>query len=570
MSQIDDYLDLEKINWHFYELKVVESVCPSKIKDQIDFLKSRLSFDYGFDLYKENPFIPMIELKDGRRSVDITDLTDDDKRQIESIIKNLQHPILLGKLYDILGLLTKEPDYKELAADKFFEYAQKNCNTENYITALSAFRRCLYLLVVIKNSTKLKEYVNRIFTDTTFDGIDLEIEIKAEIAKFLSIYKRDLVKDIKDALIVLTKKESDKFGGVQLEIIKVLIDYYKSIKSSNDLDIWQNKFADICEELSKKNSATGYKYLQQAVEVLDKNNHAERINNLRFLIDEAQKKFYEGMNFKEYEIDSSFISAIEEKCQELREKIKSFENGARQFLFMLIQFEPVQYKYIKSALETQKKALYRQITNQVLFDDDGRIIFESSSANEEQKLEHDISEIYQMYVPMQHAVILRPFIDNVEIDVELKTTIKEILANNLFVPEDRREIVYDIIENGLNRNIRKALYDLIPQFENGCREYLKKYKNLYPVINKGAMSVKIDLNHIFVQRGEKENPFREAIREILGDDLTLQIEYLSCRSLSANIRNRFYHYGYADTDKYTVYEMVLFFLIIKAYCLGCD
>jgi hypothetical protein len=110
----------------------------------------------------------------------------------------------------------------------------------------------------------------------------------------------------------------------------------------------------------------------------------------------------------------------------------------------------------------------------------------------------------------------------------------------------------------------------LSQFEYGCRHYLKVHKKIYPVERKGGREDLVDLNKILVQKGEHENRFRKAMVELLGEDLTLEIEYLSCRPLSANLRNRNYHDGRRTGEGYTLDEMVLFFLLLKAYCLGCD
>lgn len=161
-------------------------------------------------------------------------------------------------------------------------------------------------------------------------------------------------------------------------------------------------------------------------------------------------------------------------------------------------------------------------------------------------------------------------IKNLIIDDELKEIILDIINHNLLVPSERRKTVANIIINALNKEIRRSLYDLMYQFEYGCREYLKNYKKLYPKITKGSMTTTIDLNHMFVVKKDKTNKFRSAICEVLGEDLTLEIEYLSCRPLSANLRNRNYHDGYNDTDQYSCEEIMLLFLMIKAYCMGYD
>ena len=101
------------------------------------------------------------------------------------------------------------------------------------------------------------------------------------------------------------------------------------------------------------------------------------------------------------------------------------------------------------------------------------------------------------------------------------------------------------------------------------REYLRIHKKQHPTIKKGSENYNIDLNNILVNKSKNE-VFRKHIVEILGDDLTQEIEFLSCRPLGANLRNRNYHDGYDDTDCYKIEEMILFFIILKVYCLGYD
>ena len=110
---------------------------------------------------------------------------------------------------------------------------------------------------------------------------------------------------------------------------------------------------------------------------------------------------------------------------------------------------------------------------------------------------------------------------------------------------------------------------MISQFEYGLREYLKVYKKQYPIIKKGSEYYNIDLNNMLVNKSKNE-VFRRHIVEILGEDLTQEIEFLCCRPLGPNLRNRNYHDGYGDIDYYKKEEMILFFMILKVYCLGYD
>lgn len=158
-----------------------------------------------------------------------------------------------------------------------------------------------------------------------------------------------------------------------------------------------------------------------------------------------------------------------------------------------------------------------------------------------------------------------------KVDNELKEFLKTITRSNVLISNDRSDIVYNILLKGLTDNsYRTCVFDLLAQFENGCRLYLKNYCKLYPTIIKGGQTVNIDLNHMLVQKGSNENKFRQKIAELIGFDLTTNIEYLACRRLTGNLRNNNYHSGYGDIETYTLNEVTLFFMLLKAYCMGYD
>ena len=135
---------------------------------------------------------------------------------------------------------------------------------------------------------------------------------------------------------------------------------------------------------------------------------------------------------------------------------------------------------------------------------------------------------------MIHDVLLKPFLFNFKLDDKIKDLLKQIISHNLFVPQEDVKIVYDSIILCFNKNIRRGLYNLIAKFEKGCREYIKSLK-IYPIVKKGSQDVIIDLNHIIVQKKGKDNRYRKVVSDIIGNDLSLAIEYLSCRPLSGNI-----------------------------------
>ena len=64
--------------------------------------------------------------------------------------------------------------------------------------------------------------------------------------------------------------------------------------------------------------------------------------------------------------------------------------------------------------------------------------------------------------------------------------------------------------------------------------------------------------------------FRKHIDDLLGEDLAQHIDYLACKELGGNLRNKYAHEGYGDDSQFSFDEIILFCLLIKAYCMGYD
>ncbi len=79
------------------------------------------------------------------------------------------------------------------------------------------------------------------------------------------------------------------------------------------------------------------------------------------------------------------------------------------------------------------------------------------------------------------------------------------------------------------------------------------------------MTVHIDLNHILT-----EDKFRNKIVELVGEDLTKELEYLLVQPSYGNLRNYNYHEGFDKDNVANNHEIMAFLRIIIAYCMGYD
>jgi len=64
------------------------------------------------------------------------------------------------------------------------------------------------------------------------------------------------------------------------------------------------------------------------------------------------------------------------------------------------------------------------------------------------------------------------------------------------------------------------------------------------------------------------HPLNNSIADLLGGDLTKELQYLLVEKTYGNLRNRFAREGYGDEDAYTSTELVAFFRLIDAYCMA--
>lgn len=565
---IEDLLQKElDFDFCFADKLFKENTFSEEDQELVNFLVQKLSFIYGCDYNKDNPFIPVISFSNGNSSAALEELTNEDIRYISDLLEKTNHPLLRGRFYDILGIFSKNKDYILNAANCFYDYFINSISNARNHNLCGAFKRSLFLFWKV-NKKEFWQKLDAVFKSVGYKDFDQKIVFYYTAIKILQEVKQNLKQnhvDIIEAEFLNVYAADDPV----LEIIRELANYYKKAHNSIKAKFWRIRFANICIDAEKK-FRHGYSFLQKAINVLDANEDIDKINELYFLLEKSQKKAYNEMQFVNHELDGSILYNVKQYEETCDKTFRKSATGASQFICFLNKFHPVSIQQINEIITIQENPLFLNCCNTVLFDVNGLIIYDSSTATSAEKEEYQTSQAIQQLLPFS-VIILNKWQKYRIIDESLKVLLREIISHNLFVPKDRINTVYDIILRGLEENkLRLATFELIAQFENGCRFYLKEFCNSYPIIYKGNTPVSIDLNHILVQKASKINNNRNKIVEVIGEDLTLNIEYIACRKLSGNLRNHNYHYGYDNPNEYNIYEFSLFFLLIKAYCLGFD
>lgn len=570
MEYIEDFLEIYDYTSAYMKVSDAKAV-PPHIKDMIDFLRIKANFGYS-NVLSDNPFEQAFWFVGGPESIKIEELEEADINQLIDIIKYTANYFLKAKLYDIAGVVTQEKKYKKYAADNYSAYILSKFNNPVGRKSLGiATMRALYLNRKIRDPVE-KQFAHRVFS-LQYNDKATSFALKYFVVNTLSAIKSPALKEFIHKIESMTCALDSSISKEEyfLDLIKILIYYYGSTDQPEKYLASIDRYVYFCEEACHRHSPRGYRYLDKALELISadklKDRYEDKIYELLFLKDDEQKKAYKSMSFVTLPLDENISAWIEKEYNRATEQFQSYRYGAHQLFYLISNFLPMTKKQIDRQLQSRKNTLL-DLVNEVRYREDGTIEFESAYATDDEKRKVNTAEILAIDMQIKFNIVLLPFIQNVKADDSLKEVISSVLENNLFVPKDRQNIIYKIILDGFDGNIRKALYDLIPQFEYGLTQFLKS-KRIYPVMHRGSHRVPIDLNHM-LNGNIHNNKFRDKIAKIIGQNLTITLEYLLCSTYLGNLRNNNYHSGYSDPEEYTIYEAAAFYFMIKAYCFACN
>ncbi len=560
MDKIEQYFDENKailtMGLMKYRTKAVSM--PRNIEDAINFLKGRFSFIYQPNLYQPCPFSPMMVLKE-KRSIQPSDLSEEDLATALSLLDLTESHALRAKILDVVGFLKEDKELKLQAAEEYYKNFSELVDCGKTHEFIPPLQRCLYLLNQNGKKQNMKSIVIDLLEQKDYSD-EVEFSLVFYLSKFIPKFAPSLIQKGISAANMTIDKHLDE--PISLDIIDNL---FHHIKDSNEKEKWKLRYADIAKKVANRTSPHGYRYLERAASYFSES--SPQFSDLKFMSEEEQKKLYSSLDMKSmtFELDDDLSNKAESYQKKMIETMQALPDGTMQFLAFLEYFKP--YEVANAEKEYQKrKGSPRYEMNNISFNNNGTIDYESAVATDEDTKERIISDIYNFHTVVSCQLTLGPFIDNLKIDQDFTDFISDLLSHNLFVPKDRYAVVFEKILSGLRKNISDALYYLIPQLENGFLSYIKDRKHIYPIHNGNT----ININNMLVQKGNRQNYFRNALLEVLDPSLVQQLEYRLCRKLGGNFRNRSFHSGLSSTTQFSIQEAEAFFLILLVYCQGYD
>lgn len=560
MDKIEQYLDennaILTMDLMIYRTKAVSM--PRNIEDAINFLKGRFNFIYQLNLYQPCPFSPMMVFEE-KRSIQPSDLSEEDIDTALSLLDLTESHALRAKILDVVGFLRKDKELKLQAAEEYYKNFSEFVNCGKTHEFIPPLQRCLYLLSQNGKKQNMKSIVIDLLEQKDYSD-EVEFSLVFYLSEFIPKFASSLMPRGISAANTTIDKHLDE--PISLDIIDNL---FPHIKDTNEKEKWKLRYADIAKKVANRTSPHGYHYLERAASYFSE--ASTQFSELKFLSDEEQKKLYSSLDMKSltFELDNDLSNEAESCRKMMIETMQALPDGTMQFLVFLKYFKPYEVANIENEYQKQKNSI-RYLVNNISFNDDGTIGYESAVATDEDKKERIISDIYNLHTVVSCPLTLWPLIDNLKIDQEFTDFMSDLLSHNLFVPNDRYAVVFEKILSGLRKNISDALYYLIPQLEYGFLSYIKDRKHIYPNHNGNT----ININNMLVQKGNSQNRFRNALLEVLDPSLVQQLEYRLCRKFGGNFRNRSFHSGLSSTTQFNIQEAEAFFLILLVYCQGYD
>lgn len=533
----------------------------------IDFLCNKVSFWYYSDIFSENPFAPFADFSasGGGRSANLCDLSADDLNHIAKCVQYTKHPLILGFFNDILGMACHDDNKKFSAAQYFTNHAKNALQSEGHHgIILCPIQRALALLCQLKKTKEIEDLVD---TFVTLDDRDIpSLLFQVGLIETFYLHSSKTYNKILPFAESLYEKLSgnNDYVAYSLRLAVLILKIYKSRNAKDKQRTWTHALAECCCKSTFQVPQID-KMLDIAITEATAIDDFELENKLRIRRSELEADLYNSFRFVKSPFEAS--KNVQDSIMEKRKHVISiFDSlgGVSQLCFFLKNFGALPKTEIEKQRAQRNKFLSADLCNQIRFNDKKEVIFQSATATELQKMENEIYEIYVTYGMIVYDLLVNPFLLHVKYDDKCRELIAEIIDHNELVHKSHA-LINQAITDGIYKNhFRSSLLSLLPQFEDGLRNYIKR-NGIMPMMRCGDKEDYASLPQMM-----NTAVFRKLIDDLLGEDLAQHIDYLACKKLGGDIRNRYCHEGHGDDDQFTLDEMILFFLLIKAYCMGYD
>ncbi len=522
---------------------------------------------------RNDPFQPVITWGNERSFLPI-DLNDEEMLCLSGILDEDLPPILKARIADILWtyLKPKNKKYSEIAIenyismDVFKDFFQPNIYVFWERAAMLA-KQAKNNSLIEKIKSKLLEEIENPSTNwdfhllkiiEIFDNTDLDKERNHKLAeKLLEKQKEFNHKQqfhIVEKYLELAAKLFKKSGNTE--------DSYKSLALlsqaiENHGDYRKNESAIVANSFYKlafqryREIPNSYRSTLQIDQKLD--TVQEKITQSGLLITDELK----------------LISTKEIDISDLQEHCANYVKGKQTAFESLLYFSSVSSCNFESIWKSTENNINNFPTSSLFgatsVSPDGRKIssippLALDGSNRDEVILKKAIKNFGIHMHLAVEGCIMPALDQIQKEYLFpKEFLIQLCKLSAIVPEKREILVANALYQGFEGDFGSAIHLLAPQVENMIRQRLKQ---------NGLVTTHTAQKDIENEIGLSSLVNLDGAREILGDDLWLELQAVFTDSLSANLRNEVGHGLLDDETSNSLYSVYAWWMVLRLVILN--
>lgn len=476
------------------------------------------------------PYGPLMQTSEGRSPIP-SDLSEQELSILENIAAHLEPSVLRARTYDVLWLRKRSPEYAASAIEEFLSCANRHFDLEHWTHRAEYAERALRLGALFKRKTpQLFEQASTLLlswvhehakSDQTFltaRAIKLLLDFGAgDVEELLEVSKESATRSV----------ESHDFHRAE-EFWKLAVIAARKSKNEEAANLAQAGLAESYASNARQagKGMTAAHWMQQAVEAYKAvPKSKERREELYAELLDFQAQSLEEMGQFETPMDMS--DCIAQTVETIAGK--SFREALFSFAFVIAKV-PDYEKLRKHVEELAQKFPFSHLFGAVHLDGEGKVVAKSSGALESDKVPpHSLYRSAALEHQISVAGCILPATDIMT--AEHPVTLDEIdgiTINNPFVAPGQQHMWAKGLFAGFQGEYEVALPIIVPLLENSLRHILGQSGARTSTLNTHGVQEELRISAILDH---------ESMKEILGNDLVLDLKGLLQERTYGNLRN---------------------------------
>ncbi|MCJ8351974.1 DUF4209 domain-containing protein [Moritella sp.] len=521
------------------------------------------------------PFQPLMQMADGRRSALPADLSQNELTILADIVERIGHVAIKARIYDLLWICCKprKPLNAKCAIDL---YANGGVRPDTWRhTGKKEFERAYRLARQLNDAERITSIENELiysFNNDAEDFVDITYSI-AELIENLNALKEH-------NLNIAERLESFGSSLKSKSHFKDAIRYFELSSRKYKKGLNEDKRVDTLVQAAESyaldaenqfNLGGGSKLLANSLfetaihayrkvpaKYRDEYSIDERISNLRHSLNESGKHTLNEMTLVQTPIEGA-----EEVAQLSKEHVagKNSEYEALVYFSGICNIE----KY-DSLMEIEKKSMNTNFLSSFFgstqYASDGRVIAKTPSVGLGDNQESVNATLFDNMV--------RTFSHNTELNVKLSIlpALHQILSEHNFskrfifemcdysplIPKSSVNLISHALWLGLELEFSTAIHIIAPQLEKIVREQLKE---------AGGHTTHLDKNGIEHEKGLSTLLDMPESLEVFGQNHLFELKALFTNSIGPNLRNEVAHGLLSDSAAYAEAPIYAWWMLIR-------